>query len=84
MNNEITHAYIDHLKGRFGKRKFRKKPIVIEAYKINHDFHVKTMEGTMRGKAGDYVIIGIRGELYICDDEIFNETYEEVNESINE
>ncbi len=37
-----------------------------------------TIEGTMKGKIGDYVIKGIRGELYICDREIFKETYNEV------
>ena len=79
---EVTHAYIDHLKSRVGERVYRKKPIEIQAYQILDDFHVKTLEGTMRGKAGDYVIIGIRKELYICDKEIFNETYEFV--TINE
>lgn len=74
--NEITHSYIDHLKGKFGRRVYRKRPLEIEAYQMNEDFHVKTMEGTMRGKKGDYVIIGIRGELYICNEEIFNTTYE--------
>jgi hypothetical protein len=74
--NEVTHSYIDHLKGKFGRRIYRKKPIEIEAYQMNEDFHVKTMEGTMRGKKGDYVIIGIRKELYVCDEEIFHETYD--------
>ena len=27
---------------------------------------------------GDYVIKGVRGEFYFCKDDIFNETYEEV------
>lgn len=27
---------------------------------------------------GDYVIKGIRGEFYFCKEDIFNETYEEV------
>jgi hypothetical protein len=34
------------------------------------------MEGTMRGKAGDYLIIGVHGEMYPCDKTIFEETYE--------
>lgn len=73
---EITQSYIDHLKGKFGRRVYRKRPLEIEAYQMNEDFHVKTMEGTMRGKKNDYVLIGIRGELYICNEEIFDETYE--------
>lgn len=74
--SEVTHAYLDHVKGRIGTMVYRKKPIEIQAYQIMEDFYVKTLEGTMRGKAGDYVIQGIRNELYICDKEIFNETYE--------
>ena len=35
-----------------------------------------TIEGTMNGKINDYVIKGIRGELYICDKEIFEDSYE--------
>jgi hypothetical protein len=64
------------MKSRVGERVYRKKPIEIQAYQMLDDFHVKTMEGTMKGKAGDYVIIGIRNELYICNEEIFDETYE--------
>lgn len=41
-------------------------------------FLVQTMEGTMMGKPGDYVIRGIRGEFYPCDKEIFDATYEKV------
>lgn len=74
--NEITHSHIDYLKGKFGRRIYRKRPLEIEAYQINEDFHVKTLEGTMKGKKGSYVIVGIRGELYVCDEEIFDETYE--------
>lgn len=74
--SEVTYSYLDHIKGRIGEMRYRKKPIEIEAYQINEDFYVKTMEGTMKGKAGDYVIQGIRNELYVCNQEIFNETYE--------
>lgn len=46
----------------------------------NDGFIVKTMEGTMRGKIGDYLMRGINGELYVCDKEIFNKTYELIND----
>ncbi len=74
--NEVDHAYVDHLKSKFGERIYKKKPLEIQAYQIGEDFHVKTLEGTMNGKAGDYVIVGIRNELYVCDREIFNATYD--------
>ena len=36
---------------------------------------VRTLEGEMQGSPGDYLIRGIHGELYVCDSEIFKETY---------
>lgn len=65
--------------GLSGFKKYKKKPIPILAKKINEDFEVETLEGTMRAKSGDYLIVGVRGEKYPCDAEIFEETYEEVN-----
>lgn len=41
---------------------------------------IKTLEGAMRGKVGDYVIKGVRGELYPCKGDIFEETYETVGQ----
>jgi hypothetical protein len=34
------------------------------------------MEGPLEGKVGDYLMIGIKGEMYPCDKDIFEETYE--------
>lgn len=42
------------------------------------NIYVPTLEGTMRCKIGDYLIRGVRGELYPCAKDIFEETYEEV------
>lgn len=42
-----------------------------------HDFHIKTLEGLMLCKKGDYVIKGIKGEFYPCKPDIFEATYEE-------
>lgn len=38
-------------------------------------FSVKTKEGTMTGKAGDYLAFGIEWEPYIIDNAIFKKTY---------
>jgi hypothetical protein len=86
-------------------RSFRKKPVVIQAFKLGHDsipdwfmdrvtlndviLHldrgdpgnhadINTLEGTMRADAGDYVIKGVKGELYPCKPDIFEATYEEI------
>jgi hypothetical protein len=40
---------------------------------------VYTLEGTMTGAVGDYLIKGIRGEFYFCAKEIFEESYEVAN-----
>jgi hypothetical protein len=38
---------------------------------------VNTLEGNYKqGKAGDYLMRGIDGELYICDGPIFEKTYD--------
>lgn len=59
--------------------KVRKKPLSVEAVQIHEPFEVETIEGIMQGKPGDYLMKGVRGELYVCDGSIFNETYENYN-----
>jgi hypothetical protein len=86
--------------------KFRKKPIVIEAFKWTgspdqtedpewiikeikkgnvyfnkNTMMIKTLEGTMITNAGDWVIQGVKGEIYPCKPDIFEETYEAEKES---
>lgn len=41
-------------------------------------FTVKTLEGDMRGAPGDWLVCGIKGELYPCKPDIFVSTYEPV------
>lgn len=43
---------------------------------------IKTLEGTMFASDGDYLIRGVKGELYSCKKDIFEETYEECDEKI--
>ena len=59
-------------------KKYRKKPIIVEAYVATKEEYIKTLEGTMKADKGDYVITGIHGERYPCKPDIFHETYEEV------
>lgn len=37
---------------------------------------IKTLEGKMCGDYGDYIIRGVRGEIYPCKPDIFEATYE--------
>ena len=94
--------------------KFRKKPVVIEAFRLNergliaedwfwdavtrndiitHCFgkhepdpawcEIKTLEGTMIANTGDYIIQGVRGEIYPCKADIFQKTYTEDKHKTN-
>ena len=56
--------------------KYRKKPVVIEAYQIDKPTDIKTLEGTMHASSGDYIITGVNGEQYPCMPDIFEKTYE--------
>lgn len=39
---------------------------------------IKTLEGDMIASPGDYIIKGVKGELYPCKPDIFESTYEMV------
>lgn len=39
---------------------------------------IKTLEGTMIAQTGDYIIQGVKGEIYPCKSDIFEETYSEL------
>jgi len=88
--------------------KYRKKPVVIEAFRLGDEWPdwwaekvtaevvttfnydqgavrggpdyaiIKTLEGRMRAERGDWIIKGIKGEIYPCKPDIFEATYEPV------
>jgi len=58
-----------------GFSKFTKKPIPISARRMKKSFSITTLEGKMKGKAGDWLIIGVKGEKYPCADDIFRASY---------
>ena len=39
---------------------------------------IRTLEGDHIASVGDYIIKGIKGEIYPCKPDIFEKTYEEV------
>lgn len=100
------------------KMKFRKKPVVIEAFQMTEERRINntnwpewmhrawsferglpgslypTDEGTCDGTLsigtlegqhlvswGDWIIKGVKGELYPCKPDIFEQTYEPVSET---
>ncbi|BAH06747.1 hypothetical protein [Clostridium kluyveri] len=42
--------------------------------------YINTLEGRMKASIGDYIIKGINGEFYPCKPNIFEKTYEKVDE----
>jgi hypothetical protein len=40
---------------------------------------IETLEGTMRVDYGDYIIKGVKGEFYPCKPDIFEQSYEEID-----
>ena len=63
--------------------KVRKKPVIVHAIQLNfpEGFSVTTLEGVhLKGKPGDYLMFGVKGEKYPCDKQIFEETYDVVDE----
>ena len=74
MSEAVKRQVLEH-----GKR-YRKKPIVILAWKNDVcPMDISTLEGTMTAELGDYIIVGIAGEVYPCKPDIFEQSYEEVS-----
>lgn len=51
--------------------KFRKKPVIIDAYKTDKEIIIHTLEGDTKADIGDYIITGVHGEKYPCKPDIF-------------
>jgi len=84
---EIEAELVSELLEKF-KHDFRNLPEwVKEAYEnttintiTDNNFIIKTLEGNMIASKNDYLIKGVNGELYPCKSEVFQKTYELVEE----
>ena len=56
--------------------KYRKKPIIVDAFQTDQKITIVTLEGAMQANPGDWIITGVHGERYPCKPDIFAETYE--------
>ncbi len=80
----IEAVEVKDLVGEFFQRKALWPVWAIEAFDSNvlqigqHSVQVKTLEGEMVGEYSDWIIQGVKGELYPCKPEIFAATYEAV------
>lgn len=59
--------YVENSCSPFAKNNFGETVVLIE-----------TLEGVMTADPGDYIIKGVKGELYPCKPDIFKMTYERV------
>lgn len=48
-------------------------------YRLDHAI-IQTLEGEMIANIGDYIITGIKNEIYPCKPDIFEQTYELVED----
>ncbi len=60
--------------------RYRKKPVIVEAYQTDKTMYIETLEGFLLADPGDYIITGVNGEQYPCKPDIFDKTYERVEE----
>ena len=61
-------------------RVYRKKPVTIFASPIHEAFEVMTPNGAVHAEAGEYLVMGVEGELYPIKESIFKKTYEYADE----
>lgn len=52
-----------------------------QASKCGSVVKIETLEGTMTANVGDWIIRGVKGEYYPCKPDIFEATYEKVEET---
>lgn len=50
-------------------------PVLVDSEGNKH-LKIETLEGTHRANVGDWIIVGVNGELYLCKHNIFQKTYE--------
>lgn len=58
------------------KVKVRKKPVIVNAEKVDRTTYIETLEGRMKAEKGDWIITGVNGEKYPVKPDIFEKTYE--------
>ena len=78
MVNKIIKKFADAWKvygTKYDWANYKKKPVIIKAIQMDCDFEVATLEGNYKGKKGDYLLEGVKGEVYPCRKDIFEETY---------
>lgn len=79
--------YVSNIIQEFGDKRVYYKRNTVKSFngacilddKNPYSIEVEILEGKMKGNIGDYLIIGVEGEPYICREDIFEKTYEKVD-----
>lgn len=56
--------------------KYRKKSLVVDAFRTEEKLIISTLEGDMIAEPGDWIVTGVKGEQYPVKPDIFEQTYE--------
>jgi hypothetical protein len=57
----------------------KRKPVVKHCFKMKEDFEIYIGGGLATGCVGDYLMVGVDGELYPCKAEIFEKSYDVIS-----
>lgn len=53
-----------------------RKTVLTYAVRMDEPFEVETLEGTMTGQPGDYLAVGVQGEMYPIAASVMDASYE--------
>ena len=74
-------AWLPPVSRQVGGEKYPGHPGVGEIWRDEDNLWIGTLEGNMVASPGDWIIRGVKGELYPCKPDIFAATYEAVEGS---
>lgn len=76
-NNEAKSPHMDSIVNWVNRGRDR-----MGAWHNGTDIYINTLEGTLRATVGDWIIRGVKGEFYPCKPDIFEATYERVDDGL--
>lgn len=62
---------------------YRKLPVEMQAVQVHSLFTIETRWGLQTGKPGDWLVFNDEGDSYVCTNEVFDKTYERVNQQLS-
>lgn len=77
---ETAHDYLHEKNPAWFSDAIEAKTVFVKIYGSEVIVHIHTLEGVMTSSTGDWIIRGVVGELYSCQDDVFKMTYELVEE----